>query len=170
MSSRVTPLWPNLSSMSRNAPEEESLALYSEIAHRLWQGGTPDSEMLDGSEPSDSSNQDFGFTAVVTLDARSRPFGWGVKELRYGFEDGPLDRAEVPRILEVADWAFENWQKGEKVLIRCQAGANRSGLITAIVLMKDGMSAAKAIEMIRAKRKFGLSNSDFVKFLFEIGG
>ncbi len=56
------------------------------------------------------------------------------------------------------------WQGGEKVLIRCQAGANRSGLITAIVLMTDGMSAEVAIAKIRAKRKFALSKSDSVKF------
>ena len=54
------------------------------------------------------------------------------------------------------------------MLIRCQAGANRSGLITAIVLMKDGMSAEVAIAKVRAERKFALSNSDFVKFLLEI--
>ena len=141
---------------------------FSEILPRLWQGGTPESEMIETSSIHSEAIQRFGFTAVVTLDARSQPAGWGVKELRYGFEDGKLEREEIPRLLEVADWAYDHWQKGEKVLIRCQAGANRSGLITAIVLMKDGMSAEVAIAKIRAKRKFALSNSDFVKFLLEI--
>ena len=138
---------------------------FSEILPRLWQGGTPESEMIETSSIHSAAIQRFGFTVVVTLDARSQPAGWGVKELRYGFEDGKLEREEIPRLLEVADWAYDHWQKGEKVLIRCQAGANRSGLITAIVLMKDAMSAEVAIAKIRAKRRFALSNSHFLTLL-----
>lgn len=151
-----------------NEGGEDAPALYSEILPRLWQGGTLDSEMVDAPYLNSPTLHLSGFTAVITLDARAQPAGWGVRELRYGFEDARLSREEIPRLLEVADWAFQMWHKGEKVLIRCQAGANRSGLITAIVLMKDGMSADNAIAKIRAKRKFALSNSDFVKFLLEI--
>ncbi len=143
---------------------------YSEIVPRLWQGGTPDEEMIDRSKFFSRAVDLHAFTAVVTLDSRSNPVGWAVPELRYGFSDGPVVREELPRILDVADWAFEKWQKGGKVLIRCAAGANRSGLITAIVLMKDGFEPKEAIEIIRSKRSFALSNSDFVSLIGEIGG
>ena len=150
--------------------DENSFPTYSEIAHRLWQGGTPANEMIYNSMEFATAGESHPFTDVVTLDSNSNPVGWAISELRYGFEDGPINRAEIPRILEVADWAFEKWQKGGNVLIRCAAGANRSGLITGIVLMKDGKSASQAIDLIRSKRSFALSNSSFVRFLHEIGG
>lgn len=37
------------------------------------------------------------------------------------------------------------------MLIRCQAGMNRSSLVTDLVLMKDGLSADEAIALIRQK-------------------
>lgn len=154
---------------SRMNSSENSL-FYSEIAPRLWQGGTPQDEMIYNSSEFATASELHGFTAVVTLDSQSNPVGWAVSELRYGFEDGPVNREELPRILEVADWAYEKWQRGGKVLIRCAAGANRSGLITAIVLMKDGMDPKKAIELIRSKRSFALSNRAFVTLIGEIGG
>lgn len=143
---------------------------YSEIVPRLWQGGTPHKEMIYNSSEFATATELHDFTAVVTLDSQSNPVSWQVPELRYGFEDGPVNRADLPRILEVADWAYEKWQKGEKVLIRCAAGANRSGLIMSIVLMKDGLDPKKAIEQIRSKRPFALSNSQFVNLIGEIGG
>lgn len=151
-------------------PQHEEDGWCSEIRPRLWQGGTPHEEMIYTSDEFASGIELHGFTAVVTLDASSSPAGWSVSELRYGFDDGPVNRAELPRIFEVADWAYQKWQMGEKVLIRCAAGANRSGLITAIVLMKDGFDAKNAVELIRSKRPFALSNSQFVNLIGEIGG
>lgn len=161
-----------LRSGSKKIPVNEitEFEWYSEILPRLWQGGTPDEEMIDVSNAFSKAVEEHGFTAVVTLDSRSNPVEWAVPELRYGFTDGPVVREELPRILEVADWAYEKWQRGEKVLIRCAAGANRSGLITAIVLMKDGLDPKRAIETIRRKRSYALSNSEFVRLIGEIGG
>ena len=145
-----------------------SAPLFSEIATNLWQGGTPDEELIDTSSAASLFENSLNFTAVVTLDSRSQPVGWSIKELRYGFIDGRIERNQISKLLQVADWAYENWKSGEKVLIRCQAGANRSGLIVAIVLMKDGYSADEAINLIKSKRPFALSNSEFVSFLRNI--
>jgi protein-tyrosine phosphatase len=52
------------------------------------------------------------------------------------------------------------------VLIRCQAGMNRSSLITAMVLMKEGLSSDEAIDLIRKQRsEYCLSNQHFVEYL-----
>ena len=148
--------------------EEYSEGWFTEITPRLWQGGTRDSDMIDSSRYSSPASEREEFTAIVSLDFRSQPVGPGVKEYRYGFVDGPISLANIKHILEIADWAYEQWQIGEKVLIRCQAGANRSGLITALVLMKDGLSADEAIKLIQSKRSFALSNSDFNDWLRKI--
>lgn len=48
----------------------------------------------------------------------------------------------------VVDWL----RVGAKVLIHCQAGLNRSGLITAVTLVKLGYSPSDAIDMLRKMR------------------
>ena len=69
-----------------------------------------------------------GFDAVVTLFAWALPCSWGVEELRYGFPDAHPDLADMTRVVAAARWAHERWVSGDRVLIRCQAGLDRSGL------------------------------------------
>jgi protein-tyrosine phosphatase len=64
--------------------------------------------------------------------------------------------------------AHADWKSGKKVLVRCQAGINRSGLVTALVLIRDGHSPEEAIRLIRDKRcEAALSNSRFENWLLE---
>jgi protein-tyrosine phosphatase len=102
---------------------------------------------------------------VVTLDAQAQPVILGVKEYRYGFPDGELSSKIIQEVVAAAHWAYEQWKKGETVLVRCQAGANRSGLVMALVLMRNGLTNLEAIEVICSKRSFALSNKHFVKWL-----
>ncbi|HEY7821189.1 MAG TPA: dual specificity protein phosphatase family protein, partial [Acidimicrobiia bacterium] len=52
------------------------------------------------------------------------------------------------------------------VLIRCQAGVNRSGLVSALVLMLDGYRAEEAIALLRQRRSpVVLSNRHFERWL-----
>lgn len=56
-----------------------------------------------------------------------------------------------------------------RCLSRCQAGANRSGLVLGRVLMIEGYTATEAINLIRSKRgPQALFNQDFVKKLQEV--
>jgi hypothetical protein len=132
---------------------------WSEIAPGLWMGGSPEL-----GEPT----SELPFDAVVTLYAFAPPASWLVEELRYGFFDGPMDLVDVPRVLRTSAWAYERWQAGDRVLIRCQAGLNRSGLVTALVLMAGGLSAAHAIDVIRERRSsYALCNRSFEAWLLE---
>jgi protein-tyrosine phosphatase len=61
-----------------------------------------------------------------------------------------------------------DWKSGKKVLVRCQAGINRSGLVTSLVLIRDGYSPEDAIRLIRENRcEAALSNSRFEAWLLE---
>jgi protein-tyrosine phosphatase len=94
---------------------------------------------------------------------------WGVEELRWGVADGAMHHVDEARLHRVVDWAYERWQAGDKLLIRCQAGMNRSGLVTALVLMRAEYSAAEAIELLRAKRsEVVLFNDHFVDYLVSL--
>jgi len=137
------------------------------IVPRLYQGGTEDHHVIGMTTPSNHySNANQQFDLVVTLYADAQPAPWGVQEMRYGFPDGPLGERDAQRIIQIASDAYRHWQNGDCVLVRCQAGVNRSGLVTALILMTSGLSAVDAIALIRRQRSpFVLSNSHFENWL-----
>lgn len=137
-----------------------------EILPGLYMGGTEDNDTVADPKPLSELGDDRDFDAVVTLYAWAQPVGWETEELRYGFGDGRLVGEEVHRVQRAAAWAFDRWKSGDRVLIRCQAGLNRSGLVTALVLMHDGWHPAEAIRHIREKRSpHALFNPYFVLWL-----
>ena len=141
--------------------------LYSEILPNLWQGGTDDDETIyRGQKRLPTMNDPKPFDVVVTLDSYTLPVGWLVKEYRFGFADGPADSEIYQEVERISDWAFIEWQAGNRVLIRCQAGLNRSGLVTGLILLKSGKKFEDAIHLIRSQRgEFALSNNHFYEYL-----
>lgn len=143
--------------------------LYSEILPGLWMGGTEDEDTTDVGKPLSTFEQAVPFDAVVTLFAWAHPMPWGVEELRWGFADSQMSLVDEARLHRVAEWAHSRWQQGDRVLIRCQAGMNRSGLVTALVLMRADYSAADAIALLRRQRsEVVLFNSHFVDYLLDL--
>ena len=139
-----------------------------QILPRLFQGGTEDDHVIGEAIPADHYRGERRFDLVVTLYADAQPAPWGVEEIRFGFPDGHLNKSAIERVLRIALTAHDRWLAGERVLIRCQAGVNRSGLVTAIVLMLQGMSADEAISLLRERRSpLVLNNPDFERFLRE---
>lgn len=142
--------------------------VYSEILPGLYQGGTHDDDWVNTGAPLLYGDDESGFDAVLTLFAWAHPFGWGVEELRYGFADAHPRYADMSRVIDAARWAHQRWSAGQRVLIRCQAGLNRSGLLTAMVLMLAGWDATDALRVIRSRRsEVALFNDDFVDWLLE---
>ena len=144
-----------------------------EILPGLWQGGTEDDEILDYPAPDHHyarlghrGGVAYPFDVVVTLYADAQPAPWGVKEHRFGFPDGPIDNNDAREAIDLARQAHRAWRKGRNVLIRCQAGVNRSGLVSALVLMLEGYEPHEAIELLRQRRsRVVLSNSHFERWL-----
>lgn len=140
--------------------------LWSEVIDGLWQGGTADHDIYDRlAKPMITPKE---FDTVITMYAYANPVDWFVKEMRYGVWDSNMNDFAVEELFEIVRFAHTEWKKGKKVLIRCQAGWNRSGLITALVLMREGMEARKAINLIREKRsKYALKNQVFTEWLLK---
>ena len=147
----------------------DDLPLYSKITESLWQGGTEDENTTyRGNKRLPTFGDPKPFDAVVSLCAYTLPVGWHVNELRYAFADGPLEPETVSEIEAVADWAHAKWKNGDRLLVRCQAGLNRSSLVIALILMREGMSAEESITLIRSKRSsFCLSNEHFFEYLMK---
>ena len=161
---------------SGQAPQHEILfdfPLHSEILPNLWLGGTNDNDTISEAqnEFDERSITKKDFDLVVTLYAWAQPVDWFVREIRYGFFDAGVDefRDSFTVMFNIAADAHRAWKQGDRVLVRCQAGINRSGLIVALVLMKEGYSAEDAIALMRAKRsEYVLINKSFESLLLTI--
>ena len=144
--------------------------LWSEVLPGLWQGGTHDDDIVWYG----ARNKQVGVTAgdfdfVTTLYASANPVDWLVEEIRFGIYDSDVDHIDKDRLFRIVKQTHDAWQNGDRVLVRCQAGWNRSGLVTALVLMRDGMPAEEAIALIREKRSpHALCNAEFEKWLIEL--
>lgn len=142
--------------------------LWSEVLPGLWQGGTDTCEDMNYTLPRGamSTVTEHDFDTVVTLYARALPVDWFVKELRFAVYDSNMKDFEPEQLFELVKTAHTDWKAGKRVLIRCQAGWNRSGLVMALVMMREGYGAREAINLIREKRSsYALCNKTFEKFL-----
>lgn len=142
--------------------------VWNEILPNLFMGGTHEEDdfrsPLYKHDISRVTNKDFDF--VATLYAWAKPVDWFVREYRYGVYDSRVEDLELDKLLDLVDLIHSEWKAGNRVLVRCQAGWNRSGLVMALVLQKEGLSAREAVSLIRARRDgHPLCNNEFVKWL-----
>lgn len=114
--------------------------LVSHIRGHLWMGGVIDGVQL----PAD-------FRYVVSLHPWDK-YRIGRNAERREF---PLhDANEVPpvaQLLEIAALINRNVALGP-TLVHCQAGLNRSGLVTALAMVRTGMPARAAVDLLRERR------------------
>jgi len=144
----------------------EPLNLWSEIIPNLWVGGTQDSDVVNLPKKLPNFGEESLFDTVVSLYAFSQPVGWQVKELRYGFSDGPLTQSDNSELNRIADWACQDFRSGKRVGIRCQLGINRSCFLAGKILLRLGYAPIDAIKIIREKRSgYALSNKYFEESL-----
>jgi len=152
------------------AGDDINLPLWSEILPSLWQGGTYDNDRVGDRHcqldiPAITRKQ---FDSVYTFYAFANPVDWEVKEYRYGYYDSPDTDFPVSEFKRIVEMAHADWKRGERVLIRCQAGLNRSGIITALVLIRDGYSPLEAIDLMRETRHpYVLFNKHFENWILK---
>jgi hypothetical protein len=148
----------------------EPTSLYSEILANLFMGGTDDNDVIHLPANPYASRNDLPFDSIVTMYAWARPADWKVQEYRYGVPDARISDMDLSRLRQAVNWGYKQWKKGDRVLIRCQAGLNRSGLVTALILIKNGMSPEDAIRTIRKNRAdIALFNEHYVNWLMTSG-
>jgi protein-tyrosine phosphatase len=140
------------------------------IAPNLFQGGTDDLDVIHLAQTNNRPRTDLPFDAIVTMYAWARPADWKVQEFRYGVPDASITDIDLDRLRQAVDFGYDRWKQGDRVLVRCQAGLNRSGLVLALILIKDGLTPAQAITRIRDNRgEDALFNRDFHNWLLTEG-
>lgn len=132
--------------------------LVSRIDGNLWMGGCRDAVRLPD-----------GFTRVVSLWQQGRyTLGPATTRIEVSMSDSEV----VPPaglLVPLAEHVLTHARQGP-TLVHCQAGLNRSGLITALALILDGMLPAAAIDLLRQQRSPAvLCNPAFERWLLESG-
>jgi protein-tyrosine phosphatase len=84
---------------------------------------------------------------------------------RCPLDDAVLTTAEATAAIEAGKFVARKLAEGKRVLVTCQQGRNRSGLVSAIALVVGGMQPHQAIRLIQQRRKNALTNPSFVRFL-----
>ncbi len=140
-------------------------SLYSEIAPNLFMGGTDDNDVIHNAA-SGRRRTDLPFESIVTMYAWAQPADWKIQEFRYGVPDAAIEMIDLSRLKQVVEFGYNRWISGDRLLVRCQAGLNRSGLVTALILMKSGLDVDSAISLIRTNRaEIALFNEQYVQWL-----
>ena len=79
--------------------------------------------------------------------------------------DGTLPNLD--RLHAVATLAASLVAAGHRVLAHCGMGLNRSALVAGLTLVRMGMPATRAVDLIRERRPGALYNEEFVRHLLE---
>jgi hypothetical protein len=73
---------------------------------------------------------------------------------------------DVDRLHQLAELGASLVRGGSSVVVMCERGMNRSGLVTALIVRElEGLSGADAVALVRARRAGALKNLDFVNYL-----
>ena len=146
------------------------ISLYSEILTNLFMGGTDDEDVIHIPARIYSRREDLPFDSMVTMYAWARPADWNVQEFRYGVPDASIKDIDLNRLRQAVEFGYDRWKQGDRLLVRCQAGLNRSGLVMALILIKDGFTPYQAIDLIRQRRTdIALFNENFANWLLTSG-
>ena len=146
------------------------ISLYSEILTNLFMGGTDDEDVIHLPARIYSRREDLPFDSMVTMYAWARPADWNVQEFRYGVPDASIKDIDLNRLRQAVEFGYDRWKQGDRLLVRCQAGLNRSGLVMALILIKDGFTPYQAIDLIRQRRTdIALFNENFANWLLTSG-
>ena len=133
------------------------------LIERLWIGSAPNADRDLGA---------CGFDAVVLCAEEYQPrnaFG-SARTIHAGFDDGEMDSRTARTAKSAAAEVVRRWRRGERVLVTCMAGRNRSGLVSALALCRiGGVSGRQALSHVRMMRPTALTNPNFADFLTKLG-
>jgi len=131
--------------------------LFTQVQGNLWIGGRP-------------HRYPAFFKNVLCLypwEPSSREPGTTVREVP--LYDSIADAINGDMIEELTDWVIDRLGEGP-VLVHCQCGLNRSGLVVTNVLIRLGMKPQDAIDKLQSERDpTVLCNERFVAWLLQKG-
>lgn len=142
--------------------EMATAAPYTRVYPNLFMGSK---RAIEDTDPGD-------FDVHVSMAAEIKP----PRSMRGVYEsyhialyDAPWDFASHPeeaiKLVEISRDLAMMVKSGHKVLVFCNMGMNRSGLMSALILMQMGYPWRKALKTVRKRHGCTMSNPSFVDFL-----
>jgi protein-tyrosine phosphatase len=140
------------------------VGLASEIIPGLFQGRCPKTAADLRAYMVEKITASVGLSPGAAMDADFLPgelkMMWPIGDDSW-LPSGSIIRAIAAMVSMLLD-------DGHKVLVCCDAGMNRSGLVVARTLIHRGMPPERAVALIRERRDpAALSNAAFVKWLLQ---
>lgn len=132
---------------------------YSFITNRLAIGGVATGAFIAGLEPFDTVlNVAYEWVEVIKQKHSLAH--------HIGFDDTRNIEPELPKIERAVEFVRARRKEGQTVLVTCSQGRNRSGVVVAETLIREGYhSAQSVIDTIRERRANALTNPAFVAWL-----
>lgn len=134
------------------------------ILPKLYQGSLP---------PEGRELADRGFDVLVLCAEEHQPSGRkfpGVQVYHAPLDDHDLSAVEARIAERAAEAVRRHVLRGERVLVTCAMGRNRSGLVVALAILKlTAMTGFDAATLVRRGRAGALSNPSFVDAVVSYG-
>jgi Dual specificity phosphatase, catalytic domain len=124
----------------------------------LWQGAASTVHVADI----------YGFDTIVLCAQEWQPLmsNSRIEVIRFLSDDTELTRAHLKEAIFISSKVERRVRAGKHVLCTCFAGYNRSGLVTALAVMKLTKKPGKeVVEYIQQKREGALCNESFARAL-----
>lgn len=133
------------------------------IAPRLWIGSQP---------PFDVDLPRIDTLVLCAQELQPEALAFHGPVLRCPIPDAELDAAQVRTVAQAAVSVAKSIVLGQRVLVTCRMGLNRSALVVALALHQlTTMDADQVVEHIRRQRNAAaLSNAHFVTIIEQIVG
>lgn len=130
------------------------------VVPRVWIGSKP---------PRGTELHDAGFRALCLCAEEIQPRGFefpGVLVVHAPMDDSLVTPELRDLAHEASDVLYRAWRRGDRVLVTCAQGRNRSGLVTALLARRIyGLSGREARLLVQQKRRNALTNGSFSRYL-----
>jgi len=139
------------------AHQEQRLDI-SNVATRLWIGGKP---------PFDHDLPAFDLLVLCAQELQPATLAFHGRVLRCPIPDDALDHQDLRRVVLIAKDVGDALLTGQRVLVTCAMGLNRSALVAALALARaTKMTADDIIGRIRQRRNANaLFNAHFQEII-----
>lgn len=132
------------------------------VVENLYQGSAPPyGDVL--------AKLDFDTLVLCASENQEKDFYSNIEVLLFPTEDDIVEQnmlCDLPKWQQAAQIVVERINTGNKVLITCMAGLNRSGMVTAFTLRQiTNWSRNKIVDHIQQCREMALCNKTFENFL-----
>lgn len=152
-------------------------AEYHEILPNLYLGGhvwrDDSGRIRDGRSSSISNDPSWDYVVSAYIEGYSEKTlpQCDMRLVLFDDTEEGLDEDTWRRVGSAVDEAVARYKQNQKILVRCQAGYNRSGMLMCLILMRLGYTADEAIELARECRgKDVLINKSFERYVREREG